>query len=146
DSNNTAYTLGVSWQEQAAADYYEIEFEDVVYTHIKGNYFNFDQLTPETEYTFKIRAVNQSGQSDWATLQEKTKKNPLEFALQQVTARSTARDQGRMGVQRLFDFDEGNDWHTAYDTAAVPFDIIVDLHSVNTLDKIQYLPRISGRN
>ena len=34
--------------------------------------------------------------------------------------------------------------HTKWSTAAVPFDLIIDLNSVNQLDKFQYLPRLDA--
>ena len=146
DSNKTAYSLDLSWQEVPNADYYEIEYNKMRYTHIKTTHFLFDQLRPETAYSFRLRAVNKQGASDWAALTQKTDKNPLEFAIHPVTAQCTANAQGGMGIQKMFDFDQDNNWHTDYDAKAVPFDIVMDLNSVNTLDKMQYLPRLSGRN
>ena len=37
-------------------------------------------------------------------------------------------------------------WHTKYRVKAVPFDLVVDLKSINQLDKFQLLPRNDGRN
>lgn len=146
-SNKAAYSLNLTWSKVANADYYEIEYDGMRYTHIIPTHFLFEQLQPETNYSFKLRAVNKGGASDWATLETKTSKDPLEFAVHNITAVCTAPSQGRrMGINKMFDFDESTDWHTDYDTKAVPFDVVIDLHSVNELDKMQYLPRISGRN
>ncbi|SEA09578.1 Alpha-glucosidase, glycosyl hydrolase family GH31 [Arachidicoccus rhizosphaerae] len=146
DSNKTAYSLGLSWDALSNADYYEIEFNQMLYTHIKTTQFLFDQLIPETNYNFKVRGVNKTGASSWASLTEKTGKNPLEFAIHNISAVASAAPQEGMGVDKMFDFAEGDDWHTDYEAKAVPFDVIIDLNSVNELDKLQYLPRISGRN
>ena len=146
DSNKTAYSLNLTWQEVPNADYYEIEYNQMRYTHIKGTHFLFDLLSPETTYNFKLRAVNKQGASDWIALGEKTGKNPLEFAIGRIAATCTAASQGGMRIQKMFDFDESDDWHTDYDAKAVPFDIVMDLQSINVLDKFQYLPRLSGRN
>ena len=146
EENREAYTLTPTWEKVQGADYYEIMFEDVLYSTIKEEKLLFENLQAVTDYTFKVRAVNKSGVSDWAELSVKTKSNPLEFALKGVTAVTTAQNQGGQGTNRIFDFEEGNVWHTKYSTKAVPFDMIIDLHSVNTLDKFHYLPRLDTGN
>ncbi len=50
-------------------------------------------------------------------------------------------------MNRLFDFAEsGDNWHTKYNVSAVPFDLIIDLKTVNQLDKFHYLPRTDAGN
>ena len=61
DSNRTAYTLTLGWNSVSNADFYEISFEGIRYTTIKSTHFLFENLRPETGYSFKIRAVNKSG-------------------------------------------------------------------------------------
>ena len=146
DSIHAGNYLNLTWDCAANADFYEIMFEDMRYTHIKGPGFSFDQLTPETPYAFKIRSVNKGAASPWADYSISTGKDPLAFAIKNITAQSSAAAQGGMQISKLFDFDEGNDWHTKYSDKAVPFDVVMDLHSVNVLDKLQYLPRLSGSN
>ncbi|MGJ7029793.1 TIM-barrel domain-containing protein [Niabella hirudinis] len=144
DSNRQAYTLIPSWRRQANADFYEIRFNGQLYTTIKDTSLLFDGLTPETNYGFQLRAVNKDGQSPWTTIAVKTKVNPLEFAIKDIMATSSAPGQEGSEISGLVDFDEGNLWHTKWGTKAVPFDIVLDLRSVNQLDKIQYLPRTRG--
>ncbi|SDE32839.1 TIM-barrel domain-containing protein [Niabella drilacis] len=144
DSNRQAYTLTPSWKRQANADFYEILFNGQQYTTIRDTSLLFDGLIPETGYRFQLRAVNKDGQSPWTTISAKTKVNPLEFAVKDIMATASAPDQEGSGISQLVDFDEGNLWHTKWGTKAVPFDIVLDLRSVNQLDKIQYLPRTRG--
>jgi len=144
DKNTEAFTLTPTWTKVVNADYYEIDFNDMIYSTIKDTTLLFDNLNAETTYSFKIRSVNKSGISDWAAFSAKTKANPLQFAIQGIVAESTAKSQGGDDIENLFDFDESNMWHTKWGTKSVPFDIIMDLRSVNQLDKINYLPR-SGR-
>ena len=55
--------------------------------------------------------------------------------------------QEGFGMSRLFDFAESGDmWHTKYRANAIPFDMVIDLMSVNTLDRLDYLPRQDGGN
>ena len=146
DENCQAYTITPSWEKVANADYYEIQFEDRIYTTIKNCELLFENLTPETTYTFNIRAVNKSGTSKWTTIKSTTKSNPLEFALTGLSATTTCRNQGGQTPNRLFDFEEGNIWHTIYGEKSVPFDMVIDLNGMNTLDKLHYLGREDGGN
>ncbi|WP_410219716.1 TIM-barrel domain-containing protein [Pedobacter sp.] len=144
DVNTEAYALKPSWDKVSNADYYEIEFNQMRYTHIKDESFLFESLKPETSYTFRLRAVNKSGTSEWVTINAKTKVNPLQFAVKGIIAQTTAQNQEGEEIENLFDFDEASMWHTKWGAKAVPFDLILDLKSINKLDKLHYLPR-SGR-
>ncbi|MBO6211335.1 discoidin domain-containing protein, partial [Algoriella sp.] len=146
DKNKTAYTVTPSWQKVENADYYEIEFEGRNYSYIKDNSLLFENLKAETTYSFKVRAVNKTGVSDWQTVSTKTNSDPLLFAIRGLKGETTAENQPGEEVKAMFDYDEGNMWHTKWSAKAVPFDMIIDLNSVNQLDKLNYLPRISGGN
>jgi alpha-glucosidase (family GH31 glycosyl hydrolase) len=146
EKNRNAFTLKPSWQKVSNADFYEIAFNDMIYSTIKDTTFLFEGLTPETSYVFKLRAVNKDGNSDWVGINAKSASNPLQFAVKGIKVTSTAENQSGSGINKLFDFDENNDWHTKWDKNSVPFDLVIDLKSVNHLEKIQYLPRIGGGN
>ena len=146
DSSKTAYSLNLTWNTIPNADFYEITFMDMRYTTISSTHFLFENLQPETEYTFKVRAVNKDGNSEWATIQAKTKVNPLEFAIHDIIAQSSAPDEEDNEIARLFNFDDKDMWHTKYGQKAIPFNIVMDLKAINQLDKFEYLPRVSGRN
>ncbi len=145
--NTEAYTLKPTWEKVDNADFYEIEFGGMLYTTIKDTELLFEGLEAETSYPFKVRAVNKDGVSDWAEFTVKTKSNPLEFAIHGIEAEVTAKEQAGFGVDRLFDFAESGDvWHTKYRANAIPFDMVIDLKTVNQLDKFHYLPRQDAGN
>lgn len=144
DSSITAYTLNPTWDRVENADYYQIKFNDLLYTTIRNNSLLFEGLTAETQYDFSLRAVNKEGTSDWTTFSAITGVNPLEFAIRNITAVTSVENQKNSGIDKLFDFDENTRWHTKWGVKAVPFDIIIDLKTVNQLDKLQYLPRNRG--
>ena len=146
DENCQAYTITPSWEKVANADYYEIKFQNRIYSTIKGTSLLFEDLTPVTDYTFAVRAVNKSGASEWSVISATTKSNPLEWALTGVKGSTTCENQGGQGPDRLFDFEEGNIWHTAYGRNALPFDLVIDLNGLSTLDKIHYLGREDASN
>lgn len=144
DSNASAYSLKPTWNKIANADFYEIEFNNQIYTNITDTGFIFEDLQPETKYNFKLRAVNKSAESSWITFSAITQKNPLEFAIKGIVAENSVPDEEGYEVDKFFDFDENSMWHTKWGDKAVPFDMIINLMSVNKLDKIQYLPRNRG--
>ena len=145
EENTEAYTLKPTWNKVANADYYEIEFNGMLYTMIKDTELLFDLLAAETDYAFKLRAVNKDGISDWAVMTAKTKSNPLEFAIEGIVGETTAENQGR-SLSRLFDFEEGELWHTKYGVNALPFDLIMDLRTINQIEKFHYIPRDNAGN
>jgi len=147
DTKVAPYTLTPTWKAVDNADYYEIRFNSMIYSTIRNNSLLFEDLQPGTDYTFELRAVNADGQSEWTTINAKTDKNPLEFAVHSITATNTAKDMPGFGIHRLFDFQESGDiWHTHYSEKAVPFTVTMDLHATITLDKMQYVPRADAGN
>lgn len=146
EKNKQPYSLTPSWDKTPNADYYEIEFNNMLYSTIKEPELLFEDLTPETKYDFKVRAVNKSGVSPWATFSATTKDNPLQYAIKNIEASATTPDQPGDEISSLFNFDESDMWHTDWSTKAVPFDMIIDLKTVNQLDRLQYLPRNGGSN
>ena len=44
-------------------------------------------------------------------------------------------------ADKLFDFDESSTWHTAWGASAVPFEMLIDLGGLSTLDKLHYVGR-----
>lgn len=146
DENTQAYTLKPTWEKVNNADFYEIEFNNMLYTTIRNNELLFEDLSAETPYSFKIRAVNKDGNSEWAALNTQTKSNPLEFALQGIIGETTAENQGGQKINKLFNYDEKDTWHTKYGVNSVPFDLTIDLRTINQLDKFHYLPRTDASN
>jgi hypothetical protein len=143
--NTEAYTLKPTWDAVANADYYEIEFNGMLYSTIRDTCLLFEDLEAETEYSFKIRSSNKDGHSDWAQFAATTKSNPLEFAIAGIVGEVSAETQGRT-LRRLFDFEETELWHTKYDINALPFDLTMDLKTINQLDKLHYVPRDNAGN
>lgn len=146
ENNKTAYTLNPTWEAVQNADFYEIEFEGMIYSTIKDTYLLFEDLMPETKYDFKIRSVNKSGKSPWKSFSTMTKPNPLEFAIKGISAKTSCPNQGGAEISKLFDFDEVSGWHTKWGVNSVPFDITINLNTINKLDKINYIPRTGGGN
>ncbi|PUZ29367.1 alpha-xylosidase [Chitinophaga parva] len=144
DRNTEAFTLKPTWQQVDNADCYEIDFNGMRYTAIRDTALLFDDLLAETPYSFRLRAVNKDGYSGWTTINATTKANPLQFAIHGITAQCSAESQEDAETDKLVDFDETDLWHTKWGQKAVPFEITLDLKTLNQLDKFHYLPRSRG--
>lgn len=135
------------WHTEGQADYYELEFGGQLYSTVRGDSLKLEDLAPDREYDLKLRAVNGDGVSEWTPFTVRTSADPLRNALHGLTATSMAKDMEGFEISHLFDFKERGDiWHTDYYTKAVPFEFTVDLHGVNTLDKLWYVPRSNAGN
>ena len=147
EENIKPYDLAPSWEKVENADFYEVEFQAMRYSTITGLSLNFEALNVETEYEFKVRAVNADGVSEWTTAKATTLSNPLEFAIQGIKASVTCEDQPGQTIAKLFDFDIKSGWHTKWGKGeAVPFDMVIDLRTLNQLDRFEYYHREDGGN
>ena len=141
-----AYWLTPRWEAVQNADYYEIAYDGQTYSTIKQLSYTIDGLEAETHYEMKLRAVNKEGTSEWTSLAATTLADPLQHAVRGARAETSCENQGGQGANHLVDFDETSIWHTAWSGNAVPFDLTIDLRSVNVLDKLQYMPRPDAGN
>ena len=140
-----AYQLLTAWQPVQNADYYELLHQGNIYTQLDTQ-FLLEDLAADTEYDLAVRAVNADGASEWTHKTFRTEPDPLRFAIRDITATTSCNNQPGQGIAHLTDFDEGSIWHTSWSETAVPFDINLDLHTVNQLDQLHYLPRTDAGN
>lgn len=152
DGDVQPYSLTLRWNVPFSdASEIQILHNGMLYTNLgtdePANYAIFEDLTPETKYDFKLRAINPAGASEWEDVSLTTAANPLEFAISGIKATATIPDQPGMGLWRAFNMEENGDiWHSIYSGADMPFDMTIDLGSFNTLDRLEYLPRIDAGN
>ena len=141
------YAATLAWEPQEHADYYEIEFDGLLHTGIRNAHLTFADLQPETEYSFRLRAVNAAGTSEWTDYTCTTEGNPLEWAVRGIVGSCSFPSQEGFEVWRLFDWAESGDtWHTKYQAKALPFELTLDLQGIISLDRFEYLPRLDAGN
>lgn len=141
-------SLTPSWTPVPGADYYEVRTatDSMLHSTIRSTSFTFDGLTPATDYSFAVRAVNASGVSAWTEVSARTANDPLEHAVKHAIATTSCANQHGSEASALVDGDEKSMWHTAWSTKAVPFDLTIDLRGVAQLDSFVYLPREDAGN
>ena len=141
------YSATLAWEPQEYVDYYEIEFGGLLHTGIRNTHLTFADLQPETDYSFRLRAVNAAGASEWTDYACTTEGNPLEWAVRGIVGSCSFPSQEGFEVWRLFDWAESGDtWHTKYQAKALPFELTLDLQGINSLDRFEYLPRLDAGN
>lgn len=145
------YDITLRWKPLTDASEVQVLHDGMLYTNLgtaEGRTTAyFEDLTPETAYDFKVRAVNPAGASEWVDLALTSAANPLEFAISGIKGECSIADQPGFGLWRAFDHDErGDTWHSIYQGSTVPFDITMDLGSFNTLDRLEYVPRVDAGN
>ena len=59
----------------------------MLYTTIKGNGIPVRGPGSRNPYSFKLRAVNRDGHSDWTAFNAKTQANPLELPLRELSVK-----------------------------------------------------------
>jgi hypothetical protein len=137
-----AYDITPQWQPVDGALFYEIERDGIVESTIRATEFKLDGLTPETDYTCRVRAVGSKAISPWTDVHVRTAADPLKWAVNGVTGITTFKNQGGQGIDKLFDRDEKSMWHSDWSMHdAVNGTLTIDLHSVNELDHLVYMPR-----
>ncbi|MBR1838694.1 MAG: discoidin domain-containing protein [Bacteroidaceae bacterium] len=142
-----AYSVTPQWQSVAGAKYYEIAHDGIVESTIRTKQFTLEDLTPESPFTFSIRAVGNEAVSPWTIVEVTTAADPLKWAVNGVTGITTFKNQGGQEIAKLFDRDEKTMWHSDWSTHdATGGDLTIDLHSVNELASLVYLPREDGGN
>lgn len=76
------YTTSVAlkWNEATGAESYDIDINGELINGVSGSEYVFENLTPDTGYTFKIRTVSNYGTSEWSkavTVSTLAEQNPV---------------------------------------------------------------------
>ena len=140
-------SIELRWEPVPEADSYRIDFGGLVYDGIKGDHLLFEGLTPDTEYSFNIRSLEDGWPSFAGFKAVRTAPDPVLWAIRGIQATCSAPSQPGEDLKNLFDLDLGGDiWHTQWYATAVPFTLDVDLGAIYTLDKMDYYPRTDAGN
>lgn len=59
-------SVALNWNEAAGAESYDIDINGELISGVNGSEYLFENLTPDTVYTFKIRSVSSYGTSEWS--------------------------------------------------------------------------------
>ena len=143
----TSTSIDLRWEPVAEADCYRIDFNGMVYDNIKGGHLLFEGLSPDTEYEFNIRSLEDGWPSFAGFKAVRTAADPILWAIRGVQATCSAPAQPGQDLKNFFDLDMNSEvWHTRWGEPAVPFTLELDLGAIYTLDKMDYYPRTDAGN
>lgn len=148
ESDVSPTAIKLVWEPVATATSYDIERDGVVYTNITAPERVFDGFDYGSAHSFRVRAVNAKGASDWTDLLEQaTSEDPWMNAIENVRATTNITAQGGQGLDKLFNRQLGDTFHSKWGEAvAFPAHITVDLGGVYEVDYLEYHPRADAGN
>ncbi|MGT2771842.1 discoidin domain-containing protein, partial [Streptococcus marimammalium] len=150
-SRTTHGSVTLSWHKDPQTMWYIVEQEIsqdgqsyfIEVGRTENNLFNVYNLSPETNYSFRVIGNNPLGDSDPSeiiSIQTVTK--DVSNKIDGISAIAEAPDQPNQPLTLLFDGDESTQYHSQwFNDKAVPSSMVLDLGSKRIVDHIIYVPR-----
>ena len=139
----TSSTITLDWDDVNDAKTYDVEIEGTVFSNIKTSTFTHNELNYDTEYSYRVRAVNETGHSKWtAPITVKTALDPYRNVPKNMTATWTGGG-GYAGTvaQDAVDGDEATQFHSATGGDAYTNTFTIDMQKSYQIEKLEYVPR-----
>lgn len=137
--------VSITWDEVADAATYDVMVNDIVYSLNPTNAYTAENLNYLTDYTFKVRAVNNDGYSKWSeSLEVQTLDNPYRNVPDSM---SVSYDNGDVPAAYAGEFKnmvDGSDTSEYSSSKAGVWNgmsFTIDMKKVYTLDKLEYVFR-----
>ena len=156
-SRPTQGSVTLTWDEDAQAFRYVVEQEVlaedgstsyVEVARVEAATADIYNLSPETDYRFRVTAVNPLGSSEPSDLvAASTIAKDISNRVEEVLATADAPSQPGQEITLLVDGDEETQYHSQwYNDQAVPSSLILDLGESKALDHLVYVPRRDAGN
>ncbi len=150
-ANNTTVTtskqIGVSWNAVDNATSYDVEADGIIFKNITEPNFVHGGLLFSTPHTYRARAVNNDGYSNWSdAVQISTLDDPYRNVPEGYTITANVDAQAGSGIEKLYDRDLGTQWHTNWNKPGQFNELIVNLNGSYDMDKFEYVPRPDAGN
>ena len=135
----TPTSIQLTWQPVADATEYEVETDGVVQSGIKETQFDHVDLEYHSNHTYRVRAVNAEGYSEWSQpLEAQSAEDPYRNVPKNIALKWEYGDQWGK-VESALDFDDNTMFHSSGN--AIGKDFIMDMKKVYEMDKFVYVPR-----
>lgn len=155
EANITDKDIKLNWNKVDGENItYDLLIDGVVYTNVfKANdsvqvpFYVHSGLESDTEYSYKVRAVNSKGASSWSNeVKARTNLDRYRNVPDNMTAKADSQQPGSEASKAV----DGNDdtlWHTDWSTGdELPHTFEIDMKLAYQLDKFEYLPRPDSGN
>ncbi|WP_066191768.1 discoidin domain-containing protein [Gracilibacillus timonensis] len=146
--------IHLQWDQVDGDNTYDLMIDGVVYRNVftspdneQTPFYIHKDLFHDTAYTYRVRAVNSKGASDWTDeVTFQTKLDRFRNVPENMTAEASSEQSGE-GAENAIDGDEGTLWHTDWnDGNQPPHTYEIDMQLAYQLDKFEYLPRPAASN
>lgn len=148
----TADQIKVQWDEVEGDNVqYELMIDGMIHRNVftkqgETPFYLHTNLKYDTEYSYKVRAVNTKGASEWSDeLTVKTDLDPYRNVPENMTAKATSYQPGEE-PEKAIDGDENTQWHSDWNDPTLPMDFEIDMKLAYDLDKFEYVPRTGAAN
>ena len=154
DENITDTAITLNWNKVNGENVsYDLMIDGTIYSNIFTNtngeepFFTHKDLTQDTAHTYRVRATNTKGSSEWSEeLTVKTKLDRYRNVPKNMTATADSYQPGS-GPENAVDGKDNTQWHTEWGTGNVlPHTFTIDMKLAYQLDKFEYTPRQDSGN
>ena len=146
EESKTPTSITLTWDEVAGADSYEVMADELIYSVGTDTSFVHDDLEYNSTHTYKVRARNAEGYSEWSEVLTETS---LEDPWRNVPTMTISFDGGEQhgALRNATDHDFSSMFHSTSDrVVAEAMPVIIDLGNGYKLDKFEYYPRTNRGN
>lgn len=148
----TADEIKVEWDQVEGENVqYELMIDGVIHSNVftkkdEDPYYIHSDLKFDTDYSYKVRAVNTKGASDWSEeLTVRTDLDPYRNVPKNMTATASSHQPGEE-PEKAVDGDDNTQWHSNWNDPNLPITFEIDMQLAYDLDKFEYLPRHDAGN
>lgn len=132
----------LNWDTVDGAESYDVEIDGVTYSLISENTYTHQGLNYLTDYTYRVRAVNQSGYSEWSEpLKVQTADNPYRNVPENMSVTYNNGDVPAAYAGKFANMVDGDDASEYSSRDAGVFNgksFTIDMKKVYTLEKLEY--------
>ena len=139
----TSDSINLIWDKVEGAESYEIEIDGIIQKNITSTQYVHKDLDYDTEYSYRIRSVNNDGYSGWSEiLKVKTDLDPYRNVPKDMTVKWTEGNYSSDVASNAIDGDDNSQFHSAGNAIDKPF--IIDMKKAYQIEKLELLFRNAG--
>ncbi|MBX7328194.1 discoidin domain-containing protein [Clostridium chauvoei] len=139
----TPESIKLEWDNVEGATSYDVEIDGVIFKNININSYIDTELNFDTEYSYRVRAVNNDGYSKWSEkIIVRTALDPHRNVPKDMTINWTEGHYGSEEPNNAIDGNDTTQFHSAGNAIDKP--VIFDMKKAYQIEKLDLLFRANG--
>ncbi|MGL4992458.1 MAG: TIM-barrel domain-containing protein [Sarcina sp.] len=139
----TPDSVRLVWDSVEGADTYDVEIDGVIFSNIKATEYINKELHFDTEYTYRVRAVNKDGYTSWTdAITVRTALDPHRNVPQDMQVIWKDGHYSNEVPALAIDNNDSTQFHSAGN--AIDKDFILDMQKAYSLEKLEMIFRKNG--